>query len=514
MTVTDEVIEESWKNIRKKFHHPPLDTPTINKKMPTATINMETHEVEFNPKFAEELVSDELTLEETLEAIFGHEIGHWHQHPFDLKTMLLETNELKNNPKSSIILALYRDVKDNLNIDVRGHVNKLDVLYKNMKITKQKNKIPLVKVDEVIGALYSEITKKDFGFKKNDLPKELQEKVDQLLTEVNFFSKKSDENLYYLNKFASILEDIIDEPPKMCIDAPTSLKDFPTKDIMREIKKLIDEGKLSKKDLKKLAEKIGKEIPDFAKKAGLEGGSENYADILYYKTKSRNFNIRIRGIPLINDGCKYPSQHRDFTIDDSPQRVDVFTSYGKYLPGISNVWIDDSFEVHGEKEDVPDVVIMLDSSGSMTNPIQRESIAVLAAFAAARSYFFNGAKVAVANFSGKTVTLPFTANQEEVWKQLVLYQGGGTTVNIEKIKKLAEKHDKRIDYLIITDTEISNVTSTLEFLNKEADKGNRSFVFCIQRGVNADYQKKYSKVNFPKVYNRKDLAKIVIESTK
>ena len=65
------------------------------------------------------------------------------------------------------------------------------------------------------------------------------------------------------------------------------------------------------------------------------------------------------------------------------QDVDPWTSFGKIMPGITQIWQRQEGEVFGSEEGVPDCILIIDSSASMTNPRQELSFAVLGAACAA-----------------------------------------------------------------------------------------------------------------------------------
>jgi uncharacterized protein with von Willebrand factor type A (vWA) domain len=108
---------------------------------------------------------------------------------------------------------------------------------------------------------------------------------------------------------------------------------------------------------------------------------------------------------------------------------------------------------------------VIDSSGSMTDPERGVSYAVLGAFVIARNYLENGARVGVVNFSNENLNL-FPTRGDAVFDQLILYQGGGTHLDVKELEAYLRKLSSQPDLIVITDGGIENFEEVLEFFTK------------------------------------------------
>jgi hypothetical protein len=193
------------------------------------------------------------------------------------------------------------------------------------------------------------------------------------------------------------------------------------------------------------------------------------ADALYYMQLAQTYRLPLRGVPMERSGVLDPYGHAPWEVSKPVQDIDLWTSFGKLLPGLSQVWTRRQGALYGLREGTPDCLIVLDSSGSMPNPRARLSYAVLGAGCATEAYLRRAAQVAVYNFSdayqdGKTV-LPFTTDRQAIYQGLCVYHGGGTALrlrDLEEVRRTATGGAP--DLLLITDMQITNLEEVIEYL--------------------------------------------------
>ncbi|MDA0747561.1 MAG: hypothetical protein O2954_13655, partial [bacterium] len=189
------------------------------------------------------------------------------------------------------------------------------------------------------------------------------------------------------------------------------------------------------------------------------------ADLLYYMARARTYRLPVRTVPMEKTGGMHPHTHTPWELGRPVQDIDVWTSFGKILPGISQVWQRRQGETHGNAEATPDCLIIIDSSGSMTNPCEELSHAVLGAGCAADAYLNQRRNVAVYNFSdapsGGRELQDFTRDRRTVYKSLCKYFGGGTALHLPDLKALRRE---RMDIFIITDMQITNLQAVIDYL--------------------------------------------------
>ncbi len=133
----------------------------------------------------------------------------------------------------------------------------------------------------------------------------------------------------------------------------------------------------------------------------------------------------------------------------------------------------------------PDVLIVIDSSGSMTWSMNNTSVtgpyhyALLAAFAAIEAVLRQGRRVAVINFSDGIKTCPFTSDRTTLEKALLQYQGGGTIAPLTKIEEVCRTAETPVLILFMTDTEISNWNEFVHSVQRLTARRHVLYLFCI-----------------------------------
>jgi len=525
----ENILKTIFQKVKRKYRTQ-LNHVEYSQESETAIFHLETHEISVNPEFIKKIITDakekkelikivreyaetqninykdinELLHKIMLEGILTHEVSHHVNHPHSLRTRLLQMKVVNDDPTETFLMGYYDDVKANIqSIMIQGD-RTIPFIYSAIG--------PSNELQKIIIALQQEQTQVDFGMHAA-MSDKAWEALDKLVG-LYYFRAKEELNMRTLRLFIQILKPFYNQ--KQCqkggigilINQRGYLDGYTEKEIERTLKRLIREGKISKNELPDLIKKIDKVIKaDGGFLGGPEGKSlEVMADMMFYKNISNQYSIKIIGTPITDNDNVYPSRHKKYETGDNPLRLDVWNSFGKIIPGISQTWIDDKYKTFGEKKEIPNLVLILDSSGSMPNPTTQESHAVIASFVAARSYLRNRAEVAVANFSGYTIVSDFSRNEDEILSNLLLYQGDGTFLKMDKILKVVG--EKKSDYIVITDTELYNLDEAFSKLEEIAKKGSRVFVFWTSNQPNLQYR----NIQFIKTNKTEDLANIVLRS--
>jgi hypothetical protein len=208
---------------------------------------------------------------------------------------------------------------------------------------------------------------------------------------------------------------------------------------------------------------------------GMEGGMGRGkgtpldADLLFYMKLAEQYSLPLHKTPIEEKGTLHPHSHSPWEVGSPVQDVDIWTSFGKIMPGVTQVWKKREGRGRGKVEAVPDCLIAIDSSGSMINPRKNLSYAVLGAACATDAYLRNNSRVAVYNFSdapmgGKEV-LDYTHRREEIYRVLCRYFGGGTALDLEDLMPLIQGR-KNLDLFIITDMKITNLETLTGYFEK------------------------------------------------
>ena len=227
------------------------------------------------------------------------------------------------------------------------------------------------------------------------------------------------------------------------------------------------------------------------------------------------YDVLIKGIPLETKKGIYPSGYREFEAGDEALDIDPFSSNGRILPGITKRIIKKPIRYHGNAEATPDLVLLLDDSGSMPNPKECISNAVLGSYAVAREYLANKAEVAVGRFSDRTCLQDFSDDKDIVLNELLRFKSGDTTrVDLGKMKKAGRE---KADYILITDDQISNRAEVLQYLNERAKNGARAYLIRI--GMNETESTREKEYPLVKIFNVQgkeyqhgaDLGKLILD---
>lgn len=444
----EEYINKLFKKARKDLLYPPILKVELSDIYITKIDFSGKYKIIIGKELVKKLSSDGLL------GIFHHELNHWIKHPYDVKTVILENYYLGNIPNRTEIRNLYDDVVVNLDLIINKELFEIAASYREIP--------PQGRADKLLRFFYKEVTGVNFGV--FSLEPGLKEKIKALL-EIDFLNTASSTLKMNIKKFASVISDLVDEEIYIPFTI-FSLKEMNSQEIRRALMSLAKE--LDLPDYMVVIEEIFKEIA-----SGISPGDKHLQkdfkkpDIKWYETKALDYTVYIESI--FKDGSLYPSEIKDFDIEESMDFFSPVESYGKVIPGIAKKHSLEGFEGYGEKL-LPDALIIIDSSGSMCHPDVRLSYAVLSAFCIARNYLENGANVGVVNFSDRNITLLPSKDRQKIYETLKLYQGGGTTFHIDDfddyLTTAGFKERKIADYILITDAGIHNLKELVDYFSK------------------------------------------------
>jgi hypothetical protein len=165
-------------------------------------------------------------------------------------------------------------------------------------------------------------------------------------------------------------------------------------------------------------------------------------------------------------------------------------------------------------EEVPDLLVVLDSSRSMDGHIvgSKTHRATLAAFKACQFAHQQGAELAAINFSDRAIVQPWTRDLSAVEDVLVENICARTNIPGKAVADLASSR-KGCLILCITDTHIQNLYTEWEYL-KEASMQGDFVLFCIdQAGRDRYVEEALSGLGTVYYLNRlEDLIGLVVET--
>ncbi len=177
-------------------------------------------------------------------------------------------------------------------------------------------------------------------------------------------------------------------------------------------------------------------------------------------------------------------------LGDPAEQLDVVQSLQTFPLLIPNVttrkWDTTSLSGHGSMPGLPDMLLVIDSSGSMEWSVGKKGprgpyhTALLCAFAAASVAFRKGCSVAAINFSDDCKTTKWTRERDDIERVLLDYQGGGTVAPTDEVVALCRGHPTAM-VLTITDAEIYNWDEFIDMVRQITNMGHLFFMFYIGR---------------------------------
>lgn len=189
----------------------------------------------------------------------------------------------------------------------------------------------------------------------------------------------------------------------------------------------------------------------------------------------------------------YPVKWR---IDDPIEELDTHLSLSMapiLIPGLTTMkWVREMYYGTEQGKEFPDLLIVIDSSGSMggiPSDIKYSAktpyhLALIGSFAALQTAWRRGAYISAINFSDRPIVCDWTRDLRKAEDILLKYQGGGTTFPAKTFDKSIKAHSKKrpktpILVLIVTDSEIYNWKQTESAILRVLGAGGLVALFFI-----------------------------------
>ena len=191
----------------------------------------------------------------------------------------------------------------------------------------------------------------------------------------------------------------------------------------------------------------------------------------------------------------YPNTWR---IGDPIESLDLILSYitsPKLIPGITTKkWERITTESHGSEKKLRDLLLVVDTSGSMKS-VTREADnmhqAVLASFGILNYFESKKCKVALIEFSDSvSVDITWTVQYDEIREKLLTNGSGGTQFPIHRIQSTLEKSKNELVTVVITDGELGNLQESITYFREYLNEGNKLYIFLLgSNGLSNGYDK-------------------------
>jgi hypothetical protein len=410
----------------------------------------------------------------------------------------------------------------------------IDVIADTHCVKKKSTEIPELHrylkkgvVAEVIASLYQKIWGIDLGVLPSKITGRRNEEIVRRLARIPYLDRLRWQES--IQKFARSLKPLLLEEEKERGKKGEKENSSPQgdHDLTHYSQEEIDQGlrdyvkkTMALSEFRELVEDFSDEFQEAG--YGMEGGMGRGqgapidADVLFYMKLAESYFIPLKKLPLEEKGFLHPHSHSPWEVGSPFQDVDIWTSFGKVMPGLTQIWKKKEGKGKGKTEGVPDCIIAIDSSGSMINPRKSLSYAVLGAACAADAFLRNNSKVAVYNFSdapmGGREILNYTNKRKEIYKVLCKYFGGGTALDLEDLIPLVKRR-KNLDLFIITDMKITNLETLINFLSQVQNRitavhvGENPYASRFEKAV-----EKRRNISIFTVKKKEDIPHIVLGS--
>jgi len=522
------IIEKIWPQLKKKHLYPEIPTPrireTTSSKQGEADENegvgleMKEKQMTINGPFVSRM-RDRMPEQRVIEALLDHGITHYTFCPWDFHTHLMLYAEAKkvtgDKELAKQVANYFIDIIADTHC-VKKRFTEIPELHRNL--TKGN-------VEEVIAFLYQKIWGVDLGISPSKMSGKGHGDVVRRLARIPYLDRSRwGESI---KKFARSLKPLLVEEQKEQGQKGGKGDRNPQgeHDLNHYSNEEIDQGlrdyakqTMALSEFKDVVEDFSDELKGagYGMEGGMGRGQGNPidADVLFYMKLAENYSIPLKKTPLEEKGSLHPHSHSPWEIGSPYQDVDIWTSFGKIMPGITQIWTKKEGKGRGKVEGSPDCLIAIDSSGSMINPRKSLSYAVLGAACATNAYLQNNSKVAVYNFSdapmgGKDI-LDYNDRREDIYRVLCKYFGGGTALDLEDLMPLIRGR-KNLDFFIITDMKITNLETLIGFFGQIQNRvtavhiGDNPYAARFEKAV-----EKKKNISIYTVKRKEDIPHIVL----
>jgi hypothetical protein len=480
---SQKIIDDIWTRVKKKHLYPEMPVPRAGKISSRGEadekedggvgLEMKQKQMTINPAFVDEL-KGKIPEERVIEALLDHGVTHYTFCPWDFQTYVTLYAEAKkvmgDKELAKQVASTFIDVVSDTHC-VKKRPTPIPELYRHL----QKGKL-----EETLSSLYQKIWGIDLGVAAAPKTGRKQDDIVRRLARIPYLDRSRWKES--IQRFARSIKPLLTEESQDQGKGSDKGDSNPLGDHDPDnySKEEIDQGlreyartSMSLPEFKEIVEDFSDELKELG--YGLEGGmgrgkgSPLDGDILFYMKLAETYSIPLKKLFVEKKGSLHPHSHIPWEVGSPYQDLDIWTSFGKIMPGISQIWKKREGKGRGKIEGAPDCLIAVDSSGSMINPRKSLSYAVLGAACAAEAYLRNDAKVAVYNFSdapmgGKEI-LDYTPQREDIYRVLCKYFGGGTALDLEDMMPLIQGK-KNPDIFIITDMKITNLETLTGYLGK------------------------------------------------
>jgi len=452
-----KTVEQVWQKEKVSFNHPSINGPILVPSIEgqdSASFDWKDKKIRVSEGFVNSLVPKYMQLKPAIEAIVRHETGHFVFFPRDLadKLYLMAEGHKIFKEKADVIYQFYSDLANEGSVLSWGlggeELLQMREVFAKQAEEKEGKDGPSVILNKLMRAKYSETFK---DFKQIELTPKQKEYFEKV-KDIPYIGLTLDEHLASLYRWGKAIEDLIKVQKIILVCNHGDMQGIPIAELDGGLS-----GILQKKGVRayRVVKQFLKEVrPDFddpfgdgeQKAAGVGAGPQEFKrhneQIQLYRRWVANHGIYIVKRPVEADSTAlYRSGKKEFEVGDPVHKIDIFGSRGQIaMPGVTKVHMDEEGKLPAIQWSIPHLNFGIDSSASMTKPDDlRGAIQVLCAFVLGKNYHSNGSMVGGWNFSEDIAFLPPSRDLDAYYSLMCGYWGGGTHLNIDKLKDFVEK---------------------------------------------------------------------------
>jgi len=461
-----KIQTETWDRVRRWFHYPALREPSVESELEGgAHFDFRTGDIAVGESFVREVTDKSgINEEQCLEGLLTHEVGHYMIFPRTLSNIILSGKMLDDffDDYQNFMFQTYADIANDT-ASVLDSSKREPIL--RMRTASQETLPDEVNqnIRELMLAYLNRQAGNDYELKPelgSYLERMLQ--IEFLSPETNRPPKDAQKLRLSLFQWGDIINDLIKEykgtpqgggtPQDLNIEE--IIKRASGGDIRRALREVSED--ISRGEYKKVRDWLkdkGANIPEASlDKPFVAIGTEDSGEIKidpeivsYYKELSRQYPLIVHKKPVDTEKTRKSFEETEkWQVGREPLLAMPHLSGSMFLPGITRKIRINERNIRTTDYDIPHLLIAIDSSGSMPDPADRKSMAVLAGYCAARSYHTHDSAIGVINFSGNSFYLPYTRDLDEALGAIAAFQGGGTTVDLEMLKKMLRPEEFRL----------------------------------------------------------------------
>lgn len=427
--------------------------------------------------------ADEAELERLLRPLLKHELGHYACFPRELFRHLLYLDRARTAFGDGLgpsYYAVYADVCDDLRL-LESHVAGEDLLRLRRRTAESlpddgtlsaPRRAAIRRVQRLMLGLY-QATFADLPSVVE--PTDAEARYVDRLGDIRYLDDGTGTHERNLVLFGNVLSDVLSDLPRSALDglgtpedrgkargerpfsgdAVERIPDARLDDAVSAA--LLEDGTGAYERLADFLEDRAGFADPYDREAGGGAGLDradlerNDDRVPFYRRWASGHPVFVADRPQsVEEAGHYRRGRRRYEPGDPLREVNPFASLGLVgVPGVSQTDVFSEGTAAVERPGVPDLLVGIDSSGSMPDPAV-ESHAVLAAFVLAETYYRSGADVGGYNFSADVAFLPPGRDLDTLHALLCARWGGGTLLDWETLTGFVGRMD-RLDGVVLSE---------------------------------------------------------------